>query len=153
LFIITQFPIADLRALMPDAMGRLAIPDWNADDPSEYFVRGFGEVYPRNSGDMERLHGERAFGDFNRAARYRGAIEYRQADWPKPLSLNPRFRRLYFDGVMADRFEFGFHVPDQAEIRRPFIDGARNGYDVVEVARGARWCAAAGARLDLPTAR
>jgi len=62
LFIITQFPIADLRALMPDAMGRLAIPDWNADDPSEYFVRGFGEVYPRNSGTWSGCMGSGHFG-------------------------------------------------------------------------------------------
>jgi hypothetical protein len=94
MFVVAQFPIADLRSLDPDARGRLGIPDWNADDPGECFVRGFGDIYPRNSGGMERLHGERAFADFNRAARYRSVIEYRQPDWPKPLAITPWFRRV-----------------------------------------------------------
>jgi hypothetical protein len=149
LFIIVQFPLADLRALTLDAMGRLAIPDWNADDPGERFVRGFGEVYPRNSGGMERLHGERAFADFNQAARYRATIEYHQSDWPKPLRITPWFRRFYFDGVLAGRFEFGFHVPDQAEYE-VFVAGARNGYDIVEVARTIAGVPLLVRGLDLP---
>ena len=149
MFIVAQFPVADLRSLEPDARGRLGIPDWNADDPGAGFVRGFGDVYPRNSGGMERLHGERAFADFNRAARYRSVIEYRQPDWPKPLAITPWFRRLYFDGVLAGRFEFGFHVPDLAEYD-VFVPGVREGYDPVEVARAIAGAMVLVRGVDLP---
>jgi hypothetical protein len=132
MFIIAQFPVADWRSLAADHMGRLPLPEWNADEPGDVFVRGFGDVVSRNSGGVGGLLGERAFADFNRVARYRGAIEYRQNDWSQALRIRPWFRRFYFDGIVSGRFEFGFLVPDIDEYR-VFEPGARNGYEIAKV--------------------
>ncbi len=134
MFIVAQFPLSDLRSLAPHNRGRLPVPDWNADEIGDVFVRGFGAMATRNSGGVGGLVGERAFSDFNRAVRFEGPIYYRQPDWPKPILIKPWFRRLYFDGSIAGRFEFGFFVPDQEEYQ-VFIEGARNGYDIAAVGR------------------
>jgi hypothetical protein len=134
MFVVAQFPLSDLRLLAPDRRGRLAVPDWTADDhPGDVFVRGFGPLAERNSGGIGGLVGERAFADFNRAVRFTRPIAYRQADWPEPILVRPWFRRFYFDGTIAGRFEFGFLVPDLDEYR-VFTEVTRNGYDIAAVA-------------------
>ena len=101
---------------MPDQMGRLSTPDWTADDPGVAFVRGFGKVATRNSQSFGLL-GERAFADFNNAARVPETLFYTQNGWPGVMRVELRFRRLYFDGKLAGRFEFGFLIPEDVEGR------------------------------------
>lgn len=116
MFIVVQLPLADLRSLTADGCGRLKVPDWKADDPGEGFIRGFGKMASRNSTGYGLL-GERAFADFNQAVRFKGELHYRQDGWPGSLLLRPWFRRLYFDGELAGRFEFGFLIEDEDEER------------------------------------
>ena len=77
-------------------------------------MRGFGKISPRN-GSSFGLGGERAFADTDRAVRFVEHIELQQEGWDLPLHIFPWFRRLYFDGYMSGRFEFGFMVNDVYE--------------------------------------
>jgi hypothetical protein len=114
MFILVQFPLADLRPMIPGEMERVGTPDWTADDPGLSFVRGFGKMATRNSKGFG-LFGERAFADFNNAARLRETLYYGQEGWFAQIRVELRFRRLYFDGKLAGRFEYGFFVPDETE--------------------------------------
>jgi hypothetical protein len=127
MFILAHLPIADLRSLTPAARSRLSVPDWTQDDPGKAFMRGFGRVAARNLPSLG-MAGERAFADFGQAARFRGPITYRQSGWPQAILIEPWFRRFYFDGVCAGRFEFGFLVRDDVEDNH-FADGLAGPYD------------------------
>lgn len=116
MFILVQLPLADLRPMVPGQMGRLQIPDWTADDPGAAFVRGFGKMATRNSRGFG-LFGERAFSDFNNTVRFNEPLVYRQQGWRGAMPVDLRFRRLYFDGRLAGRFEFGFIIDHDVEER------------------------------------
>jgi hypothetical protein len=113
MFIIVQLPFADFRPIIPGKLGSLASPNWSADDPKG-FVRGFGKVSPRNSSGLG-LVGEGRFADMDNAIRFPDPIEYGEDDWSCTLSIVPWFRRLYFDGQIAGRFEIGFLIPEHYE--------------------------------------
>ena len=115
MFIIAQLPLVDLRPMIPGELGRLQVPDWKADDPGEAFIRGFGSMSARNQSAYGLL-GERAFADFNQAVRFNDKIFLKDEGWPRAVVLQPRFRRLYYDGQLSGRFEFGFVVPDEDEV-------------------------------------
>ena len=151
MFIVAQFPLSDLRSLPPGERGRLDVPDWNADEIGDVFVRGFGAMAERNSGGITGLVGERAFADFNRAARFAAPILYRQPDWPRALQVKPWFRRFYFDGTISGQFEFGFLVADVDEYA-VFTEGTRNGYDIAAVARAVAAVALVIRGVDVPPA-
>jgi hypothetical protein len=53
--------------------------------------------------------------DFDRVARFQGHLSYQQAGWAQSLPIKPWFRRFYYDGVIAGRFEFGFLVDEADE--------------------------------------
>ena len=127
MFIVAQMPLADLRPLTADRQGRLGVPDWTQDDPGRGFVRGFGAVAARNLSSLG-IAGESAFADFGRAARFAAPIPHSQPGWPRPLLIEPWFRRCYFDGRLAGRFEFGFLVGDEAE-DEVFAEGGATPYD------------------------
>lgn len=74
-------------------------------------MRGFGKISPRN-GSSFGLGGELAFADMDGAVRFVERIEVKQEGWHLPLHVYPWFRRLYFDGRMSGRFEFGFKTSD-----------------------------------------
>lgn len=112
MFAVAQLPMVDLRTLGPQQLGRLKVPDWNADDPGDVFIRGFGEVHTRISGGFPGARGERFYCDFNRAARIRAKM-YLEPD--REIELKPWFRRFYFDGLFCGRFEFGFLIQDEDE--------------------------------------
>jgi hypothetical protein len=116
MFILVEIPFADHRSLLKGQMGRVPKPDWTADDPGRTFIRGFGKVARRNA-DAYGLLGERYFADFNNAVRLRKTLSLRQPSWPTSLEAELRFRRLYYDGVLAGRFEFGFLVKDDDELK------------------------------------
>ncbi|HEY2707125.1 MAG TPA: hypothetical protein VGI95_03660 [Caulobacteraceae bacterium] len=116
MFILVAVPFADLRPMVKGGDGRVPSPDWTSDDPGAAFVRGFGKVSARNDKSLGLL-GERFFADFNKAVRLRRILTIREKGWPNPLSADLRFRRLYFDGRMAGRFEFGFLVDDEEELK------------------------------------
>ncbi|SPP97811.1 hypothetical protein [Bradyrhizobium vignae] len=113
MFIIVQIPFADFRPIITGERGRLRSPDWAADEPKG-FVRGFGKVSPRNSSGLG-LVGESRFADMDNAIRFPEHIDYREDSWPSSLDVVPWFRRLYFDGQIAGRFEIGFLIAEDYE--------------------------------------
>ena len=119
MFIIAQLPLADFRPLENGGKGRLSVPDWSSDNLDSGFVRGFGKISPRN-GSSFGLGGERSFADVNNALRF-DPVEYRQPGWDRSLPVALWFRRLYYDGEMAGRFEIGFMVPED-----DFLDRFKN---------------------------
>jgi hypothetical protein len=116
MFILVEIPFVDHRPRLKSQMGRVPAPDWKADDPGRAFIRGFGKVARRNA-DAYGLLGERYFADFNNAVRLRKPLSLCQTGWPTRLYAELRFRRLYYDGEMAGRFEFGFLIKDDDELK------------------------------------
>jgi hypothetical protein len=110
MFIIAQLPLADFRPLINGGKGRLSVPDWSSDNLDTGFVRGFGKISARNGSGLG-LGGERSFADVNNALRF-DRVEFRQQGWNGLLPIALWFRRLYYDGEMAGRFEIGFMVPE-----------------------------------------
>jgi len=115
MFIVAQVPFADFRPVIDGRRGQLEKPDWTGDDP-QGFIRGFGKVWPRTSSSLG-LEGERSFADMNNAIRFPERIAYIRDAWKLPLPIIPWFRRLYFDGQVAGRYEVGFMVHDSDEDR------------------------------------
>jgi hypothetical protein len=101
MFVVAQFPVSDLRGLVPGQMGRLGKPAWGLAQPDAPFMRGFGPVSARNSSSLG-MAGENFFADFDRAEAFRSRLS------GLPLELKPWFRRFFFDGQVSGRFEFGF---------------------------------------------
>jgi hypothetical protein len=103
MFIIAQLPLADFRPLINGGKGRLTVPDWPSDNLDSGFIRGFGKISARNASSLG-LGGEHAFADFNNALRI-DRVQYQQPGWNRPLPIALWFRRLYYDGQMAGRFD------------------------------------------------
>ena len=110
MFIIAQLPLADFRPLIKGGKGRLSVPDWSSDNLDSGFVKGFGKISPRNSSGLG-LAGERSFADVNNTLRF-DRLEFQQRGWNKPMPVALWFRRLYYDGEIAGRFEIGLMVPE-----------------------------------------
>ncbi|UPK34362.1 hypothetical protein IVB18_40625 [Bradyrhizobium sp. 186] len=113
MFIIVQIPFADFRPVVTGERARLRVPDWGAKEPKG-FVRGFGKISLRNSSGLG-LAGESRFADMGNAIRFPEHIDYREDSWPSSLDIVPWFRRLYFDGQIAGRFEIGFLIAEDYE--------------------------------------
>lgn len=133
MFCLLQFPLADLRCLADDRFHRVPKPDWSADDPGECFVRGFGKMSARNATGYG-LIGERGYVEFDRAVAFPKSVRHKQEGWPRDIPLQLWFRRMYFDGDIAGRFEFGFMVDAEAE-QAFFRENEGLRYDLAEVAR------------------
>jgi len=116
MFIIAQLPLADFRPLIKGGRGRLSVPDWSSDNLDSGFVRGFGKISARNGSGLG-LEGERSFSDMNNALRF-DRTELQQQGWSRPLRILLWFRRLYYDGEMAGRFEIGFMIPEDVVLDR-----------------------------------
>ena len=80
------------------------------------FVRGFGKISARNGSGLG-LGGEDSFADVNNALRIE-RVEFRQSEWNRPLPIALWFRRFYYDGQIAGRFEIGFMVPEDDLLAR-----------------------------------
>jgi hypothetical protein len=105
MFVVAQLPVSDLRGLVPGEMARLRKPNWDAVDPGALFMRGFGPIATRNASSLG-MAGEHFFADFDRTAIFKSRLAN------LPIELKPWFRRFYFDGQIAGRFEFGFMSVD-----------------------------------------
>jgi hypothetical protein len=123
-FIIVQFPLADLRSLIPGQRGRLDKPNWSSFGPATGFVRGFGKIAERNESSLG-LEGESIFADFDHALKFPNMIDVADSEWGKRLHANVWFRRLYFDGRISGRFEVAFRCYDDEEERLNFLSDAK----------------------------
>lgn len=109
MFVLLHFPFVDLRGIYEDRLGRSPRPDWRSDDPGQCFVRGFGGMSARNAKAFG-LVGERAYVEFEHALAFPIPGAHRQEGWTHGVPLRVWFRRLYFDGDIAGRFEVGFNT-------------------------------------------
>ena len=104
------FPLADFRSLHRDSAGRLERPAWGQTDPMAEFARGFGKIHTRtNSG--AGYAGENYYADCDNAVKY--PSQYFLKPIPglqRSILAYPIYRRFYFDGHMAGRFELGFRL-------------------------------------------
>jgi hypothetical protein len=80
------------------------------------------------------LVGERNYVEFDRAVRFPVPAVHRQPGWHGSVPLRLWFRRLYFDGDIAGRFEFGFRSEIQAETRI-FGGDSDAEYDLAQASR------------------
>lgn len=108
------FPIADFRSLHRDCAGRLERPAWGRADPIAEFARGFGKIQIRTKSGAGYA-GENYYADCD------NAIKYPSQYFVKPIPglqrsilAYPIYRRFYFDGSMAGRFELGFRLNEDS---------------------------------------
>jgi len=132
MFIMLHFPFVDLRGIDESRLGRSPRPDWRSDDPGQCFVRGFGGMSARNAKAFG-LVGERAYVEFEHALAFPVPGAHRQEGWSHGVPLRVWFRRLYFDGDIAGRFEIGFNTDAKHEIE--ITTGYWPPYDLSSLAR------------------
>lgn len=104
------FPLADFRSLHRDNAGRLDRPAWGQTDPMADFARGFGKIHTRTQSGAGYA-GENYYADCDNAVRY--PSQYFLKPIPgqqRSILAYPIYRRFYFDGQMAGRFELGFRL-------------------------------------------
>jgi len=110
MFISITFPVADFRNLHPQNAGRLERPAWGRADPQAQFARGFGSIHSRTKSGNGFV-GENYYADCNNLVRYPKQYFLTPVSNLKSTVLAyPFYRRFYFDGQMAGRFELGFRL-------------------------------------------
>lgn len=104
------FPIADFRSLHNENAGRLERPAWGQTDPRAEFARGFGAIHTRTKSGSGYA-GENYYADCENLIKYPSQIFLNPISGSKRSILAyPIYRRFYYDGTMAGRFELGFRL-------------------------------------------
>ncbi len=104
------FPLADFRSLHRDSAGRLRRPAWGQTNPMAEFARGFGKIHTRTKSGAGYA-GENYYADCDNAVKYPSQYFLKPIPGLKRSILAyPIYRRFYFDGQMAGRFELGFRL-------------------------------------------
>ena len=110
MFISITFPVADFRNLHRYNAGRLNRPAWGHSDPQAKFARGFGAIHTRTKSGNGFI-GENYYADCDNLVRYpRQCFLTPIPNLNRAILAYPFYRRFYFDGQMAGRFEFGFRL-------------------------------------------
>lgn len=106
--ITIQIPITDLRPTVENSAPRIAAPNWVQLRPYEDFTRNFGVIEERQMG-VGAVSGENLY------VSARKAIRMVDGFGSKPMKVGDcevlfecTFRRFFYDGEMAARFEIGF---------------------------------------------
>ncbi|MFI9065647.1 hypothetical protein ACIGQE_27920 [Streptomyces sp. NPDC053429] len=108
MFLVTQFPIADLRPLLGQETRRLDVPCWPLAQWGE-FVRSTGPVRHRRQGGLVPWLGEGVFCDAASAVRFPSSF----SGFPllpgdeRTSGFACAYRRLITDGFVGTRFELG----------------------------------------------
>lgn len=110
MFISITFPLADFRDLHRENAGRLDRPAWGQTDPRAQFARGFGSIHTRTKSGNGFI-GENYYADCDNLIRYpQQSFLNPIPDFNRSILAYPFYRRFYFDGQMAGRFELGFRL-------------------------------------------
>lgn len=117
-----------------DKAGRLERPCWGRADPRASFARGFGAIHTRTKSGSGFI-GENYYADCNALVKYPCQLFTKPLHGhSKQILAYPFYRRFYFDGDFAGRFEFGFRLNeasiDDIEKSLPSAE-----YDVVEISK------------------
>lgn len=129
MFLVVQFPFADVRQFVPDDTHRLTVPTWpNAADGKE-FVRGYGPVSRRPRGGVDYWAGERLFCPTARTLRFAGSPRsLRVAVSGRPMPFDCEFRRFFTNGQALCRVEIGLtQRTDRATVSAGLKWVSRNG--------------------------
>jgi hypothetical protein len=112
MYISITYPVADFRSLHRENAGRLERPAWGRADPQAQFARGFGAIHTRTKSGNGFV-GENYYADCDNLVRFPDKLFLAPfAKLDRPAQIYPFYRRFYFDGVMAGRFELGFRLDD-----------------------------------------
>lgn len=106
MFLILQFPLGDLRSFVTEH-SRLPHPAWPQPGVGQY-LRSAGQVRRRHLGGLNNWIGESKICHANHALRFSGDRNDFKIDGD--IALEPCFRRFFFDGYIAGKFEIGFRV-------------------------------------------
>jgi hypothetical protein len=104
LLLSIQFPIVDFRSFI-ETTGRLRKPGWPLPTPNDEFVRTYGAIRIRPRGGLSGWIGENEICEATRAIRLSNCLKVKSSDTPIPFRV--AFRRFFFDGIAAGKFELG----------------------------------------------
>jgi hypothetical protein len=111
LFLVLQFPIADVRSFISANTYKLARPSWPIAQVKKEFVRYFGIVDRRKKGGLKNWTGEGVYSVAKNAFRF-PSLE--SQTWYEDDVLMARaicaFRRLFSNGEALIRIETGFTI-------------------------------------------
>ncbi|MDO8438870.1 MAG: hypothetical protein Q7S67_01335 [Telluria sp.] len=106
MFVTFQFPFGDIRAFSPEN-NRLSNPTWPCPKEGQY-LRSAGEVRRRYLGGLNNWIGESSICVANHALKF--SDNRRDFMVGNAITFQPCFRRFFFDGQVAGKFEVGFQV-------------------------------------------
>jgi hypothetical protein len=94
----------------------LNIPAWGSSDPRAKFARGFGGIHTRTKSGVGFI-GENYYADCQNFIRY-PSLKFIEPlhNRKRPVLAYPIYRRFFFDGMFAGRFELGFRL-NEASLR------------------------------------
>jgi hypothetical protein len=109
MFLTLQYPLTDLRKIIPDNR-RLRKPQWpNPDDESS--LRHFGIVTQRRSGGVNDWPGEQMFCISRRAVRIQELTKQKLSFQDNKLAFKGVFRRFFSNGNFTGKYEIAFTNP------------------------------------------
>jgi hypothetical protein len=121
MFIVIQFPFADVRNFLDFKTRRLSSPSWPLPESDKEFVRSSGVIKRRIRGGIDSWCGEDQYCNARRAMRFYPFLrKYSLGSFGKSLYLDCKFRRFLFDGNITSRFEIGFTAHENDTIVFPF---------------------------------
>ncbi|MCB9284707.1 MAG: CHAT domain-containing protein [Lewinellaceae bacterium] len=124
MLIIYQVPIFDFRRFKPDPHF-LKVPLWPAPGERE-FVRGVGSVVFRRRGGLNNWIGESRICKAQKSIRFLETPEISISRNNRIIHthLRPAFRRFYFDGIAAGKYEIGLALnsPQGFQVRLSEIE-------------------------------
>ena len=104
---IIQFPFGDIRSFTNEESPRLNDPLWPCPKEGQY-LRSAGRVERRLLGGLDNWIGETKICNAKRACRFKDG--FRSIHVANKIFIRPVFRRIFFDGYVAGKFELGFSV-------------------------------------------
>ena len=110
MLVAVQFPLSDLRGLLPGETGRLCVPTWPLPDAGHDFVRGFGPVERRRRGGLDAWIGEETYCHASRALRFPSRFRPVVAARAKRVAASCAFRRLLCPAGPSARVEVGLSL-------------------------------------------
>jgi hypothetical protein len=140
-----HYPIADLRRLVEAETDRLAQPSWPLPLEQKQFVRFLGPIESRPRGGLNGW-GDDFFCVADRGIRFVGTGPF----VGPPLRRHFAFRRFFFDGQIAARFELGVALvaSDGAAVTGKFIDDFLSTPLAISDARGGRTASSVAAAAN-----
>lgn len=107
--IVFQFPIVDLRQVVPNENGRINRPHWPEPEFSKQpFISGFGKVKSRNQGGSDDFSGEANFCDAHSAIKFTDIQHQGFSEGLKVrTSIFNSYRRFYSNGRFLGKLEVG----------------------------------------------